>query len=72
MPKTDTRLPRELADRAPDHGQYATDDVHAYRTPIADDCKVGACSINNCLYPDCSPSFLARADRTDFIGKYDE
>jgi hypothetical protein len=30
-------------------------DVHAYRKAIADDCVVGVCSMNNCLYPDCSP-----------------
>lgn len=33
-------------------------DVHAYRDAIADDCVIGTCSMNNCLYPDCSVSGL--------------
>lgn len=30
--------------------------VHEYRKAIADDCIVGICSVNNCLYPSCSAS----------------
>lgn len=28
-------------------------DVHAYRPAIDRRCRVGTCSINNCLYPSC-------------------
>lgn len=40
---------------------YATEqlDVHKYRAPIATDCIVGCCSMNNCLYPDCSATYRA-------------
>lgn len=34
-------------------------DVHKYRLPIASDCIVGCCSMNNCLYPDCSATYRA-------------
>lgn len=29
-------------------------DVHEYRKAISDDCVVGVCSLNNCLYPHCA------------------
>lgn len=29
-------------------------DVHAYRKAIHDDCIIGTCSMNNCLYPSCA------------------
>jgi hypothetical protein len=30
-----------------------TRDVHAYRDAIDPNCRIGTCSMNNCLYPDC-------------------
>lgn len=29
-------------------------DVHAYRPAIHEDCVIGTCSMNNCLYPSCA------------------
>jgi hypothetical protein len=29
-------------------------DIHAYRDAISKDCRIGVCSINNCLYPYCT------------------
>lgn len=43
-------------------------DVHAYRKAIADDCVVGYCSINNCLYPTCSRAYIeARSKANDSV-----
>lgn len=34
-------------------------DIHAYRPAIADDCLIGVCSMNNCLFPACTKPVTA-------------
>lgn len=37
-------------------------DIHAHRKALVDDCKIGTCSVNNCLFPSCTeqvPSIVA-------------
>lgn len=36
-------------------------DVHEYRKAIADDCVIGVCTVNNCMYPNCAPSGMVLA-----------
>ena len=42
-------------------------DVHEYRPAIDENCKIGTCSLNNCLYPDCcSPKIPAGRGKVIF------
>jgi len=47
------RADGDVEGRAPVGGRQEVLDVHAYRDAIDQNCIVGTCSINNCLYPDC-------------------